>query len=172
MTETIRYFWPNGKSLLSKTTQHKSLRIKTTCVDRSLSGSHRHVWRVCNKSCSLHDRLSDAVYLHCQFREVPQDLPKWQNNDTSAVSCFSLTRSCTHVQTMCSLSHKCAYGLILADLAKHFKPRTKIFLNKYILNNLTIHIYIKLLRTVTSMYKTSVFLMQKVQKWTRAYSLY
>lgn len=134
------------EKVLSKTTQHKSLRIKTTCVDRSLSGSHRHVWCVCNKSCSLHDRLSDTVYLHCQFREVPQDLPKWQNNDTSAVSCFSLTRSCTHVQTMCSPSHKFAYGLILADLAKH------------------IHTYIKLLRTITSMHKTSVFLMQKVQK--------
>jgi len=137
----MHYFWPNGKKSSLKTTQHKSLRIKITCVDRSLSGSHRHVWCVCNKSCSLHDGLSDAVYLHSQLREVPQDLPKWQNNDTSPVSCL-LTKSCTHLQTMCSLSHKCAYGLILADLAKHFKPRTKIFWNKYILKYLAIHTYV------------------------------
>jgi len=130
------------KNLLSKTTQHKSLRIKITCVDRSLSGSHRHVWCVCNKSCSLHDGFSHAVYLHWQLWEVPQYLPKWQNNYTSAVSCFLLTKRCTRLQTMCSPSQKCAYGLILEDLAKHFKRRTKIFWNKYILKNPAIQTHI------------------------------
>jgi len=140
------------KNLLSKNSTTQILRLKITCVDRSLSGSHRHVWCVCNKCCSLHDGLSDAVYLHCQLREIPQDLPKWQNNDTSAVSCCLLTKSCTHLQTMCSLSlsltHTCAYGLILAVLVKHFKPRTKIFWNKYILKNLAIHTYIHIHITV------------------------
>jgi hypothetical protein len=57
--------------------------------------------------------------------------------------CFLLTKKmhtpANHVLSL-ALPHKCAYGLILADLAKHFILRTKIIWNKYIWNNLAIHI--------------------------------
>lgn len=38
-----------------------------TCINGSLSGSHRHVGRISNQCCSLHDALNFAVDFHSKL---------------------------------------------------------------------------------------------------------
>mmetsp|Transcript_21099 Transcript_21099/g.29210 ORF Transcript_21099/g.29210 Transcript_21099/m.29210 type:complete len:369 (-) Transcript_21099:628-1734(-) len=56
-----------------------------SCVDGSLSGSHRHVRGVGHKSGALHDRLLRAIW-HChgEFREVHKDFSHFVTPLTAA----------------------------------------------------------------------------------------
>jgi len=55
------------------------LNIKfNTCVNGSLSSSHRHVRCVCDKSGTLHDGFGLSINFNRQLREISQYLFKYQ----------------------------------------------------------------------------------------------